>query len=166
MFEPNETLTEYVDALFLVCKPLNRGDFLTHEAVTKIVGVQPHKEHYQYCVVRLKRRMEAEREISLWPEVGIGYRLLTKQEQLTMLPQARMRRAKRQIRRAQISIAAISDRHLTVHERRYRAAKAESLAASQRTLIIQSRRLAALSKEIEPRPRPQAAAMRPEVQPG
>jgi len=154
MFESKKALTDYVNALFSICSTLDRGEYLEHSRISDVLGVKPHQGHWQWCIVRLKRRMEAEREISLWPENRLGYRLLTKDEQLTMLPKARMKRARKQIRQARDSVAAISIESLSEHQMRIRVAQLELLNNTKERLEAEARLQAALEKEYEPTPRP------------
>ena len=159
--EANETITRYVDALFEACRPLERNEVLTHEVIREILEVEPREGHWDYCIIKLKRRMEAERGITIWSEYGIGYRLLTKDEQLTFVPRMRFRRARRQYRKAQRSVAALPDRQLTVHQRRVKHAQEEAIRLSMERLADDARRQAILMRPVEARPRPRDEAMRP-----
>lgn len=147
-FEPNEAITRYVDALVAACRDLNRDDILPHDTIRSLLGVEPHRDHWQTCVVKLKRRLEVERGISLWPEVGIGYRLLSKDHQLTMLPLARARRAKRQLRLATRSVVALPDSDLSVTQRRLKWGQVEALRTAQQQADTLSDRMAALSRPV------------------
>jgi hypothetical protein len=157
MFDPNDTITEYVEALFAACAPLQRREILTHEAIIAILKVRPHEEHWPTCIAKLKRRMESARGITLWPEVGVGYRLLTEAETLTMLPKARLRRANRHIARALRSINSLPDSALGAHLRRLKAGQLDQLRLARRSALAAARRAAVLSKPIEARPKPTPA---------
>lgn len=153
-FSPNEAISRYVDALVRACRGLDRNDILPHATVREILGVEPHCDHWQTCMRKLKRRLEDERGISLWPERGIGYKLLTKDEQVTMLPLARARRARRQLHLARRSVESLPDRGLSIHQMRLKQGQLESLRLGQRQMAAHVRRMDALFRPIEARPEP------------
>lgn len=154
MFEANEALTRYVEALFGAAAKLERGDFLTHETITKILEVPPHQGHWQHCIERLKARMELEREISLLSEKGLGYRLLTIDEQLTKLPMLRMKRAKKQLKKAKASVEALADESLSVHQRHVKAGQLEAMANSVESLRVEQHIQATLCRSVDVTPKP------------
>lgn len=159
--EASETITRYVEALFEACRPLERNEVLTHDVIRGVLGDEVDEDTRKYCIIKLKRRMEDERGITIWSEYGIGYRLLTKDEQLTLVPRVRLRRARRQYRKAQRSVAALPDRQLTVHQRRVKHGQEEALRQSMERMAEDARRQVAFMRPLEGRPRPRDEAVRP-----
>lgn len=133
MYEASEALAEMVERLIEAVKPLERGDLLGHDTIGEILGVAPHTLHWQACVNKLKRHMEAERGISLWIEHTVGYKLCTIPEQLE-LGHIYLVRARRRIRRGIKAIAALPQKGLNLHQQKQRAAHQTNLSRSHRDL--------------------------------
>lgn len=156
MFERREDLQIMVDALVALCGPLNRGELLTREAIAGVLGVEPNTGHWGHCVRRARRRVERDRGIATWPVTNHGFRLLTTDEQINLLPRLRRRKAFRQIRRSQRSVAALPAGDLTLHQQ---VAKANQLAGLRRTeqalrSEIEAAEVMARPTETLPRARP------------
>lgn len=134
MFEQKEEIRAGVNAVVTAAASLNRGDTLTHEAITEAIGLKPYEGRWVYILKRAFDRIERDRGITLRAEIGVGYRLLTNQEQLTEEPQRRTRRANRQLRRGRLSVVRLPVHGLTVHQRRIQAANLERLRESEREL--------------------------------
>lgn len=142
MFDEKPEITEAVDHVYSFMATLRRGDILTHEQVAGLIGGRPHEGSWDHIVGRARKRLEAENGIATWYVYGVGYRLLTRAEQLE-LPQWRLRKGIRQIRKARKSLTALPEAGLTVNQRRVRAAMLERLAetelANRRELAGQTR---------------------------
>jgi hypothetical protein len=136
MIEESEKIKEMVGLLIEAARPLKRGDILGHERIVGILGVEPHTLHWQGCVIKLKRHMERERGITLWPEHTVGYKLCTIQDQIEV-GHERQIRARRQIKKGLRSIKALPSKGLTLHQQRLRAMYDEGLRKSHRELSSQ-----------------------------
>ena len=163
MFERNEVITEMVDRLYRECSRLDRGDYLTHDIIRAIVGVEPHETPWPTVMKRLRRRLERERGIATWPEPTVGYKLLTCQEQIEMLPAKRAARADRQYRRAVRSVAACPINKLSLHQRRLQAAQLETMRRAAKEARAYRRLQAKLVRATAKVPRAAVQAARPEA---
>lgn len=164
MIERNEAYTKMIAVLYAKAERLERGDVLDHETIRGVVGVGPHEGHWQHCVNKVRRRLQKERGIASWPVHGVGYKLLTVQEQAEMLPRKRLARAGRQVRRARASLAALPDGALTFHQRRLKAAQAEMLRQAGKSINSQRRAQEALARKPSVNPRAERRAME-QIQP-
>lgn len=155
MFATNEAIGGMVDALVLKCSKLNRGDVLTREAIGEVVGVPPNEAHWQHVVNRVRARVLDERKIAMWPVTTVGFRLLTVTEQAQELPGLRMKKARRQCRRAEVAVKALDGlAGLTMHQRRLRAASLESLGRLKKQISAEARSVALASRPTPVNPRP------------
>lgn len=160
-FERNEQLSLLVDQLYEMFASKERGETVGHNEIAKILGVAPHQEHWQTCLIALKRRMEERKGITVWCEREVGYRLLTPREQITFAPIARIKRASRQLRKAEGHVCSILDGELSPHQRRIRNAQMESIRQSREEVEYQMKRARAMIADRSTRPipeRPQAEA--------
>lgn len=153
-FERSEQITLMVEQLLEQLKPLGRGDTIGHNTIAKLLNVGPHEGHWQTVIAKVKRRLEDERGITLWSEREVGYRLLTIQEQLTFAAKARLRRARRQIRKGLRHVSAVSDVGLSPHQRRLKAAQIELLKNVREEADSQYRRQCSLAQPAKVHPRP------------
>jgi predicted amidophosphoribosyltransferase len=158
-FVPSESLAQHVANLFEACSSLDRGDVLLHTTTSEVLGVAPYEGHWKSCIEKLKRRMEDERGITIWHQNGVGYRLLTRNEQLTVVPRHRMRKARRQYAKAQRSIDALADPELSAHQRLVKQRQEESLRNGLAVIEADLRRQAAILRPVEGRPRPAVQMM-------
>jgi hypothetical protein len=140
MFERNEAIVAMVEKLWLLARPLDRGDVLTHDAIQGALGVGPHEGSWDHVVGKLRARLRKERGIATWPEVGVGYRLCTKEEQLDMIPEERAKKARRQFRRAEADVRALPVKGLSQHQKRLRAEQLKCLKAAREESASQARR--------------------------
>lgn len=115
MFEPTERIVQMVDELYALTLPLDRGDILPHEDISRVLGCEPHTEHYQWCLEQLRWRLREERGIAIWNVRDIGYQLLSKDDQLHV-PIRRFRRAIRQVRKGRRDIECLPPETLTLHQ--------------------------------------------------
>jgi hypothetical protein len=158
MFQQNPTLTEFVAKLLDACRPLQRGDYLRHEAIIPILRVQPNEGHWPTCIVKLKRQLELTRGITIRCERGVGYRLLTIDEQLTEAPRARLRSSNRQLTKGRGHVACLPSRGLSEHQRHIKVAMLESIQKARTAVTSQVRRNAALCRPYQNMPRMQPNA--------
>ena len=131
-FEQIEEIREGVNAVVEAAADLNRGDTLTHDMITRAIGLQPYEGRWVYLLKRAFDRIERNRGITMRAEIGVGYRLLTEQEQLTEEPQRRLRRANRQTRKGRLSVARLPTKGLSMHQRKIQAATIQRLKEDER----------------------------------
>ena len=136
MFDANEQYTEMVDSLFRIAENLDRGDILGHDVISEVLGVEPHVGHWGKCVIRLKKRMELERSISLWSEHTVGYKLCTEEEQIG-LARERQKRARRHVRKGIRSLAVLPQEGLSMRQRESREIQLANLKKSHAELTSQ-----------------------------
>jgi hypothetical protein len=139
MFEPTERILTMVDELYTLTVPLNRGDILPHEAISRVCGVDPHARHYQWCLRKLARRLQAERGIAIWNEPKIGYRLLTVADQLNIPSRKRILKAKRQINKLEREVTCLAvcppTEGLTLHQQIVLGHRIEQAQTMKRELL-------------------------------
>lgn len=121
MFGNKPELDEKVGAVYGLFDAARRGDVVTHAAIRPIVDKAPHEYPWDHVVNRARSRLLRERNIATWPELGVGYKLLTVTEQLD-IPSRRLRRSARQARRSRHALRALPDSELTTNQRRLRLA--------------------------------------------
>ena len=153
MFERRDEIQQMVDGLVALCGPLGRGELLTREAIQVVVGVEPNTAHWKHCVHQARRRLERERGIATWPVVGQGFRLLTVDEQIGLLPRLRRRKAFRQIRRSQQSVTALPAAELSLHQLVARANQLAGLRRTELAIKAEGKIKAAMARATETAPR-------------
>lgn len=131
MFQTDEDIQSAIATLYGRIADLERGDVLAHAVVREVVGCRPHEGSYDHVVKMVRQRLEKERGIATWPVTDVGYRLLTVDEQLTMLPRKRLRKSLRQVQRAKHSVQRLPDKGLSLHDRRRKAFDMEFLKAAE-----------------------------------
>jgi hypothetical protein len=124
MFQVRNEIAEAVDKVYALTMSLGRGDVLTHEAVSAVLGVGPDAYPWKMVIRKVERRLEKDRGIAFWPNHRDGKKLCTVSEQLR-LPAERLRRAGRQVRKGRRSINAIPTGSMTMHQRRIQAFQAD-----------------------------------------
>jgi hypothetical protein len=164
MFETSEEIRRLTDEVYALTEDLTRGDTLTHEAIKNVLYVEPHEGAWDHVVNRARRRLQDARGIATWPDVTVGYRLLTTSEQLVDLPRWRDLKASRQHRRALRSLVALPERGLSRGQRRTRAMLIQAEREHLRHLGRELREraiLAAPSRVTPRRPDPAAGGRQP-----
>ena len=148
MIPSRDDITEAVDSVYKLTRDLNRGDVLTHQAIRSVLNVEPHTGSWGHVMRKVRKRLQDERGIATWPETTVGYRLCTASEQLE-LPERRLRRAARQARRGRMSVEALPDRSLTLHQRRIKQFMTDRARESELRIKREAR---AMSAETKPTP--------------
>lgn len=133
MFDQKPDIAHAVDAVHALTTSLGRGQVLTHEMIQQTINLYPHEGAWDHIVNKVRRMLQDERGIATWPVIGVGYRLLTQSEQL-LVPEWRMKRGLRQVRRGRKSLAALPETGLSVNQRRARVFMLDRLADTERSL--------------------------------
>lgn len=152
-------VNEQVDTVYGLLTELGRGDVLAHDAIRAVLGVEPHEGRWDHVVGRARRRLLRENGIATWPEVTVGYRLLTVRETLTDLPARRVRKARSQVRRLRGEVCALPDGELSDHQLRRKAFLEDRVRDLKRTMRDEQRALAAILGTAAGVKHPPAAAL-------
>lgn len=144
MFERDEAIQRKIDEVYQLTVNLDRGDVLTHTAISEVLGLQPHEGSWGHIVNRVRRRLRDLREIECWPDETVGYRLLTISEQLRDLPIWRARKMQRQNRMRLRAVEAISDSNLSFHERKAKVSQVTIIRESARAMRREAKEQQAL----------------------
>lgn len=145
-FQETERIRRMVDSVYTLTEMLERGQYLTFEAVGLVLDLRPHEGSWDHVMRKVARRLERERGIAFWPNFRDGYKLCTTAEQLT-LPSERAQRGLRQIKRGRKSVEALPENSLSHHQRRLRAFLADNARAQERSI---RRDLKSMREQIKP----------------
>ena len=134
MFESKEYISQKVDAGVRLLASYERGDIVPHAVIAPAIIADAGTSFYYYIIGRVRKVVRRDRGLELFPEPGVGYKVVTVQEQLVNVPEHRYRRAKKQINRAGQAIDAIPDADMTDHQRLVREANQRRVASDRRQL--------------------------------
>ena len=134
MFERSAECEKAVAAVVAAAESLERGDILTHASITHATGLQPYEGRWSHVVRSSLARIERDRGIACVAVINVGYRLLTRREQIADEPQRRTIRAIRQVRRGKRAVARVSTSGLPIQMQRIQTANLTLLAQAEREL--------------------------------
>ena len=154
MFESVGEIREGVEKVHELFAGRSRGEVVPHDEIEAILGITRHTGRWKTILDRVRARLQREDGIATWPEVGVGYKLLTVREQIEELPGWRLARAARQSRRGLRSVAAIPNTDLTQHQRRVRQAHVDAMRRATAAVARHRREMDVLTKPREHMPRP------------
>lgn len=154
-FERDPQIDAWVDEIYQLAGGLGRGDTLTRAAIKAVLGCEPNTGPWGHVMRRVRARLERERGITCWPVREVGFRLLPVAEHAEV-PQRRLRRARRQVRRGRVSLQALPDAALSVHMRRVKAETVGRLRETEADLLREER-----GERAELRPTPPSFPRRP-----
>lgn len=117
-FEEDPEIAARVDKLKALTADYERGNVLPWEVVESVLGLHRDDEKLRYAVLKWRKFCHKERKIETWPVPGVGIKLLTESEQVSMLPQKRAKKAYRQHGLILRSIKNTNLMKLSEHERR------------------------------------------------
>jgi hypothetical protein len=152
MFETDERVQRMIDEVYNLTLDLQRGDLLTHDAIRNVLGIEPHQGSWDHVVGRARRRLERERGIATWYDLTLGYRLLTKNEQI-MVGQKRTAKAQRQLLRGARSVEALPEGECSDNQRRARFLALASIQAARKAIRKERRNQEKLFRPFEFMPR-------------
>lgn len=153
MFERSEDIAELVNRVYAALDRLDRGDTLPRPEIASLTGLEPNRGRWQTVLDAARERLLKDRGIGTRCDRLVGVRLLTIDQQQTWLPEWRLKRAGRQIRRAEVAVAALPDRGLSLHQQRMKAFALEQLDKARRETRQHVRELAAINARVETLPR-------------
>lgn len=151
--QTNEILRLKVDAIVAFAVNLKRGDTLHHFDIEHVTGEQRYQGLWQQIIVAMKKRILRERGIALRAEPEIGYKFLTKEEQLTRCPKDRRERMIRQSNKAIAELRGLDGEELTMHQRTMKARVEQGLIHERRAIKRGKRDQVQFIKESEVLPK-------------
>lgn len=134
----NPLINAAVERLFKIMEPMQRGDILLMTVLDEVIGGERHEHPWGAVLMKLKRKMEEERGITLVNEMMVGYVLAPKDVQLAQ-GVSRTRKAKRHIVRGVKSVSVLPDDDLTLHEKQRKTGTLDVLSGIERTMREQQR---------------------------
>lgn len=141
-FEEDPEIKARVDALIAATADYQRGHVLLWEVAESVLNMSRDTSELQYAVKKWRKHCYDVREIYTWGIPGSGVKLLTEEEQCTMVPYARSRRARRQHKEILKSLKTVNIANLTEHQRRIYAA----MSTSSRDACKQATRMARVAR--------------------
>lgn len=168
MFERSAECEAAITAIIEAAETLKRGDVLTHRMITLATGIRPYEGRWSHVVRSSLARIERDRGIACVAVINVGYRLLTRREQITEEPQRRTIRAIRQLRRGRRSVERVPIRGLPIHLQRIQSSNLALITQSQHDVARRLREHQSIERStptIERRPTRSAAneTRRPEA---
>lgn len=121
---------------------MHRGQVMTFETIIALTGLEKEVAPWNSVIKKFKRLHEKTRGITLWSEVGVGYRLTSVEEQINECPQRRRRFAHRHLvkglnhlKAARLSGDVVNLTQQTILEGRLRAMEQARARVSQANKI-------------------------------
>lgn len=114
MFPQKRDITKEVKALIAATEDLPRGSLVTHEEINNAAGINEDHPSRQTILNKWRKHSETTRGITIMPSIpaGVGYRLLTVEEQLKVQPLKFRKQAVKKINKAASCLGAIGDKEL------------------------------------------------------
>lgn len=114
MFTKKRDVTKEIKDLIEATKDLPRGSLVTHEEIFTLTGIAKDHLSRQTIIKKWKKHFEVNRGITIMPSVpfGVGYRLLTVEEQLKVQPVKYRAQAVKKINKAATCLGSIGDDEL------------------------------------------------------
>jgi hypothetical protein len=127
MLKPkSEKVANAVEAILQAASEYNRGDVITHDTLEAVGGIERGGTHWGTIIVKVKRRLQNERGITLWSVPSVGYRLCTAREQINECVDRRSKRALRQLNKGAGHLEAVPAEELTPHDQIVRAKRMDA----------------------------------------
>lgn len=135
MFEADPQVQKMVNDLYDHCLTLDRGDTLMWDKAESLTGLARFSDEvrFHYVIKRLRRRMMLDRQIVMRPARGVGLRLLTDDECVTVVGEDRNRRIYRQARRGKREMQCANRDKLSVHSQRVMASTVDRFTLLQKS---------------------------------
>lgn len=125
-------ITEMVNAIKTVSDTLDRGDVIGWTAIERVTGVT--RTELRYVILKWKKHMYKDRQIEVWAEHGVGYRLLRDSENITIAATKRAKSTRRQQNKALRALRNTRQEHLNDHERLQWLAIREALIKARKQM--------------------------------
>lgn len=144
--EKNPAITSAVESVMAIVG--SRGSILLWTEIERASETTRYQGSWSTIVKKVRERLRKERMQVTWSEKGVGLRLLTHEETVTLVPNARQKRMFRQAGRALKELATIPISSLSMTQRRLHASQIERLTAERKALRAARRELMQASKTL------------------
>ena len=125
MFKITEENQVIVDRILDCFRGHRRGEVVTHETLVRITEMNPPDPEYFRIVRAARKQFQDESGITIMPEKGVGFRLLTHRETLLDHHFHRARKIRTQTRFDERAARLLPEHELEFQERRLRVALIE-----------------------------------------
>lgn len=139
MFDAKDIIGDAVKRTVALFSQHKRGDVIPWQTIESISGFSRESPHWTQFNKRFRRDFRKETCIVVWPINGVGLKLLTHLEQLTVPLQKRQARALKQVRRGMKELAALPDAELTDHQRSVKHRKLDQAKTASRAVLYSAR---------------------------
>lgn len=134
MFKTKEKLQKAHTALVEVCSQYHRGESIPLSELEKASGIVRYCDSWTHAIKKLRNALLREHGIVLWSIERGSYKLLTDEEQAVLPAEKRMRRARRQCKRAINELNGVDDSKLSLIARKARNMRIDWLVSQRRQL--------------------------------
>lgn len=134
MFDEKPEILAAVETLSRLAEPMERGQVLTWDAMQKATGWDRSLPHFKTAFGRFRKDLLRQRSIALRPINGVGFKLLTHQEQVRRCAEDRHRKMFRQSQKAIREVEAVDGAILSDHDRRLQVLQLGRLVDERRTI--------------------------------
>lgn len=145
-FAEKDIITDAVTRVMEVLDQFARGEVCSWERIETAAGFDRESSHWSAFVMRLKRRHRRERGIVLFAVSGVGFKLLTTDEQLNMRSEHRLKKAIRQLTRDREELRCTPDVELSHFQRVQKTGRIEQTTAARKAVLRSKRGGDALMK--------------------
>lgn len=135
---PNEKKQKAVESLIEHSARMDRGEVLKHKDIARIADVRYKSAFYYSVCDSFKRRMEADRHITLIVVAGVGYRLLPVSDQIHEAPAMRTKRARVQLNKGIKSVRVLMGEDLPIHQKQAATVQLDAARLARRSLLAHS----------------------------
>jgi hypothetical protein len=137
MLEAKDHIGEAVEKLYQLALSYDRGDVIGWDAIELATGFyrKTDREATLRGIIRkFKLRVLNEREIALWPVKGVGWKFLTRSEQVVHCARERQKRAGRQVHRGIKEVSAVDGASLSDYHRRLQNIQVQTMRSERARL--------------------------------
>lgn len=133
-FTQSKRWKQILDAVMAEIAPLKRGDTLTYDVIELASEIGRDSLEWVGLVEKVRKKLERDRGIAWINIPGVGYRLATVTETLTIVVPKRQRKAARQIRKGQRSLERTPTDGLNATQKAARATALDAVKRSARAV--------------------------------
>lgn len=135
---PNEKKQKAIELLIEHSLRMDRGEVLKHKDIARIADVKYKSAFYYSICDAFKKRMEADRHITLIVVAGVGYRLLPVSDQIHEAPAMRTKRARVQLNKGIKSVRVLMGEDLPIHQKQAATVQLDAARLARRGLLAHS----------------------------
>lgn len=154
-FESKAEVQALVDRAYALFANRQRGSVVSHQQISRAIGIVPADPRYRHVMRRVMRRMLKDRNIAVHgvATVGIGYSLLSVDDQVNESSR-HLRKMVRAARRGKRAVDALPNETLTTHQQLRKTFGSQHLADEIVSIKQHLRMGETLSRVPESLPRP------------